>query len=279
MILAVHVVVISGMLLQGCKDTSTKDLVKQDPTVASPADTTPATGSTTAGAPVSTGTTVDMPTTVNPNISNAYAGTATSAAPAPTSTQPMTSAVPPAKPSDLAVPTASGEGKEYVIVKGDILAAIAHRNGVSLKALMDANPGVNAKKLRIGEKLQVPAGTASLAASSTSSAAPTASGDATPGEGSLYVVKSGDTLTKIAKNHGTSFKRIMAMNDLKSTSIRAGQKLKMPTSKASTAEPSATPAPVSTPAMAPASASAVPATSPMRVSSAGPATTSPVAAN
>jgi LysM repeat protein len=271
MILAVHVVVISGMLLQGCKDTSTKDLAKQDTTVAVPADTAPA----TAGTTVSTGAPVDMPTTVNPNISNAYVGTTASAGPAPTSTQPMAGVVPPAKPSDLAVPTASGEGKEYVIVKGDTLAVIAHRNGVSLKALTDANPGVNAKKLRIGEKVQIPAGTASLAASSTTGAAPSASGDATPSEGSLYVVKSGDTLTKIAKSHGTSFKRIMAMNDLKSTSIRAGQKLKMPTAKASSTEPTATPAPVSTPA----SASVVPTTSPMKVSSAVPVTTSPVAAN
>ena len=43
---------------------------------------------------------------------------------------------------------------------GDTLGAIAKKNGVSIKAIEDANPGIDAKKLQIGHKLQIPAGSA-----------------------------------------------------------------------------------------------------------------------
>jgi LysM repeat protein len=277
MILTVHVVVISGMLLQGCKDTS-KETAKTDTnSIVPPTDTTAMTTTTPNTTSAVTTPIVDVPPTVNPNISNAYVGATPTAAqlpvPAPTSTS-TTAMIPPAKATDLNPPAATGEGKDYVVAHGDTLAVIAHKNGISLKALEDANPNVNPKRLQVGQKLQIPAGTSSVAANTTSGATPTASGDATPSEGSSYVVKSGDTLSKIAKAHGTSFKKIMAMNDLKTTSIRVGQKLKMPAPKAA-AEPAPTVTPMSTPS-APAAASA-PSTPPaMRVT---PTTTSPVAAN
>jgi LysM repeat protein len=122
---------------------------------------------------------------------------------------------------------------DYVIAKGDTLAAIAKRNSVSLRALTEANPGLNAKKLKIGQKLQIPASTGAVAAASSSSApaaASPASAEAVS-DGSTYTVKSGDTLGKIARAHATSYKKIMALNDLKTTAIRVGQKLKMPTPK------------------------------------------------
>jgi peptidoglycan endopeptidase LytE len=92
--------------------------------------------------------------------------------------------------------------------------------------------------------------------------------EAAPADGTVYMVKPGDMLLKIAKAHSTTVKKIMALNDLKSTSIRAGQKLKLPAPKTTSAE--------SLPA--PATASAAPA-SPVRVSAAAPAIVSPVAAN
>lgn len=44
-----------------------------------------------------------------------------------------------------------------------------------------------------------------------------------------YTVKSGDTLSKIAKSYGTSYTSIMNTNSLKSTTIRVGQKLQIGT--------------------------------------------------
>jgi membrane-bound lytic murein transglycosylase D len=42
------------------------------------------------------------------------------------------------------------------------------------------------------------------------------------------VVKSGDSLARIAKSHGTTVKALKAANGLKSDNIVAGKKLKIP---------------------------------------------------
>ena len=49
--------------------------------------------------------------------------------------------------------SAAGPG-EYSVAKGDTLGGIAKKAGISLKALQDLNPGVDATKLRIGQKLK-----------------------------------------------------------------------------------------------------------------------------
>jgi LysM repeat protein len=224
MVVAVHVVLIGGMLLQGCKDnTSNKDTANTNSAAFNP-DTMPmATNPAVASNPAAPMT--EVPGTLNPNMSNVIPGVAATPTPA-LQPMPQPAVVEPPKAPEAAE-------KEYVIVQGDRLAAIAHRNGISLKALMDANPGVNAKKLKIGQKLQIPA---SLAVGTIAGA-----GAEATGESEVYTVKSGDMLLRIAKAHGTTVKKIMAMNDLKTTSIRAGQKLKLPAARA-TSEAAAAPA-------------------------------------
>ena len=49
--------------------------------------------------------------------------------------------------------TPAGPG-EYVVAKGDNLGSIAKKNGISLKAIQDLNPGVNPNRLQIGQKLK-----------------------------------------------------------------------------------------------------------------------------
>jgi LysM repeat protein len=149
----------------------------------------------------------------------------------------------PVVPPPVAVEPA---GAEYVVVKGDSLSKIAKNNHVSLKALMAANPGVVPTKLKVGQKLIIPAATSSAAAPSTSTAASTGAGE------DIYVVKSGDTLTKIARMHGTTIKAIESENNLTTTKIKVGQKLKIP-GKAEAAVPVSTPepAPTATPMVTP----------------------------
>ena len=43
---------------------------------------------------------------------------------------------------------------EYIVQKGDTLSGIARKNGLSLKALQDLNPGVS-PSLKIGQKIKV----------------------------------------------------------------------------------------------------------------------------
>jgi len=128
-------------------------------------------------------------------------------------------------------------GETYVVVKGDTLGHIATSHHVSLKALMAANPNIQPTRLKVGDKLTIPASTGG---------ATTSPMDVTAGSGEeIYTVKSGDSLTKIAKDHGTTIKAIQTANNLSTTSIKVGQKLKIPTkAEAPTTTVNAPPMPV-----------------------------------
>jgi len=136
-------------------------------------------------------------------------------------------------------PTVAVGGAEYLVAKGDSLAKIAKKNGVTLKALQAANPGVVPTKLKVGQKLVIPAGGKSSADAGAPAAA--VGGDTTT---SSYTVKSGDTLTKIAKAHGTTVKAIEAANGLSTTKIKVGQKLKIPSKGEAAAAAPVAPTPV-----------------------------------
>ncbi|GBL29906.1 hypothetical protein EMGBS10_10560 [Opitutia bacterium] len=50
--------------------------------------------------------------------------------------------------------TVTAGAGEYVVAKGDTLGGIARKVGISLKALQELNPTVNANKMQIGQKLK-----------------------------------------------------------------------------------------------------------------------------
>jgi len=154
---------------------------------------------------------------------------------ADTNTPPMTDTNPPVVTNIPTVMTPAPElaGTEYVVVKGDSFAKIAKKFGVSTKAVEDANPGIAPTKLKVGQKLSIPAATGGNAMSATANA--TTSTAMSSGE-ELYSVKSGDTLTKIARAHGVTVKALESENNLSTTQIKVGQKLKIP-AKAETAVP------------------------------------------
>jgi len=47
---------------------------------------------------------------------------------------------------------------EHTVVAGDTLARIAKQRHISVSAVLEANPQVNPAKLKIGQKIQIPAG-------------------------------------------------------------------------------------------------------------------------
>jgi hypothetical protein len=53
-----------------------------------------------------------------------------------------------------------------------------------------------------------------------------------PADATLYTVKPGDTLGKIARLHHTSSDKIKTLNDLTTTTLKIGQKLRIPGPKA-----------------------------------------------
>lgn len=120
-------------------------------------------------------------------------------------------------------PVATGTS-EHTISKGESFYTIGKKYGVGFKAIVDANPGVNPNRLKIGQKVVIPAPKTPASAASTLAPAPAA------GETTIksYKVKSGDNLNKIAKNNGVTVKQLRAANNLRTDQIKVGQTLKIP---------------------------------------------------
>jgi LysM repeat protein len=151
---------------------------------------------------------------------------------APTTSPALTNTTPAAGTESARNPTAAAT-RQYVVVKGDSLYKIAKANKVSQKALTEANPGIDVAKLKVGQVLQLPVATEASAAitASTPAAAGVVASTPAPHKSkthSRYVVKSGDSLSRIARTHGTTVKAIKAANGLTSDHIVAGQSLKLP---------------------------------------------------
>jgi LysM repeat protein len=172
-----------------------------------------------------------------------------------------------------AAPTmAEGAGQTYEVASGDSLSKIAARFGVSAREITELNKIKDANKIRVGQKLLLPSYASPQAPSAVKkpAAKPVAKPAAKPkpapvaGAGE-YIVKSGDSLSKIASRNGTTVKALREANNLKSDMIRINQKLVLPGGAAAVAAaPAAAPAPAPVaaveapaPSVAPASAPAV----------------------
>ncbi|MGO8927597.1 MAG: LysM peptidoglycan-binding domain-containing protein [Limisphaerales bacterium] len=218
-VLAIHGIGLMALLMQGCGQPKEPITSTENPISNTP--------------PAFVETTNPPVTTNNPPV--------VVTAPAPVET-----------PAPSAVPAGA---TEYAIVKGDSFSTIARKFHVSAKAIADANPGVESTKLQIGQKIHIPAAAAPTA--------PVASGtapleSASAGGEQTYTVKSGDNLTKIAGQFGTTIKALRTANGLKTDNIKVGQKLKIPAKTsapgavpAAPMEPAPTSPPVSTPTTTP----------------------------
>ncbi|MBO5941509.1 MAG: LysM peptidoglycan-binding domain-containing protein [Kiritimatiellae bacterium] len=135
---------------------------------------------------------------------------------------------------------------EYTIYRvkgGDMLSSICATYGLKQSKVLALNPGMDANKLFVGKKIKLPGKIALKDADTKSLAKPTAKKQAKPakkvssrasaysGATKEYVVKSGDSLGKIAYDNGITVKCLKELNGLKKNMIRIGQKLKVPAEK------------------------------------------------
>jgi nucleoid-associated protein YgaU len=133
------------------------------------------------------------------------------------------------------VPVNEKEATTYVVVAGDSLSKIAHKQYGSgnvqkqMDAILAANPGLTLKSvLKIGQKLTLPAAVPVDPARLPAELQAAATGDA------LYTVKAGDTLSTIAKRELGSSKRWKEIYELNRTrlpdpaKIVVGMKLTLP---------------------------------------------------
>ena len=206
-VLAVHVIVLGALLMQGCKREEEKQ----------PTETT--------GAPVIEPT--NAPPVLPPPI-----------------VPPIGAPLNPI-PDNAHIEAPVAGVTEYTIVKGDSFYSIAKKFHTTMKAIQDANPGLEPTKLQPAQKIKIPA---PAPTPTLQSPAAGASADA-----SVYEVKSGDTLSLIAQKNHTTVKALRAANNLTTDKIKVGQKLKIPVIAPAPVETVPAPAPA-----APAPAGTVP---------------------
>jgi len=209
-IVAVHVVFLGGLLFSGCRPE------KPAPEPAPGPDAIPVLppdGGGVASPPAETNTVTVVEAPAAPPLPDA---TTSEPKPPPVTrdTESVEDIVPliPEPSEGPEVPVAAGE-IEYVVAKGDNFTNIASRHGVTVQAIIKANPAVDSNRMQIGQVLIIPAPAAKPPAPSL------------PEGTVVYEVKPGDSLYAIAKEHKTTVKAIREVNDLTTSKIRQGQKL------------------------------------------------------
>jgi LysM repeat protein len=116
--------------------------------------------------------------------------------------------------------------REHSVTQGDTYTSLARDYQTSISAIAKANPNADPTRLRVGQKLLIPPMDSAPAVEAQSPALP-------PGL-AMYTVRSGDTLTSIAKAHQTTVSAIQELNQLTTARILVNQKLKVPVTNAAT---------------------------------------------
>jgi LysM repeat protein len=234
-ILAGHVVLLVGLLFAGCN--------KKDADVAGGDSTLPQTPPALPGDATSPWPgTPPAPSAQTPAVATT---------PQPIGAQqPIAATPPPPQPIPSELP-ANSALTEHTILKGETFASLGQKYKVGYKAIAEANPGVDPSRLNIGQKIKIPPARAMVVNARTPSGLSAGTGDG--GGEKTHTVKSGENLYTLARNYGVTAKAIQAANNLPTTRIVVGQKLKIPSKAPPPIEATSPPpgSPPSTPALPP----------------------------
>lgn len=118
-------------------------------------------------------------------------------------------------PTQVAVsdaPKRVAKSRTHRVRSGESLYTIGKRYGVSVDRLKAAN-GLRRNTIRVGQELVIPA---------------RSTGGAAASNGKVHRVRSGDTLSEIARRYGTTVSKLRSANGLTSNRLRIGQELKIP---------------------------------------------------
>ncbi len=121
-----------------------------------------------------------------------------------------------AKSSSSSTKSRSNGSYKYRVKSGDTLGGIAQKHGVGVASIKNAN-NIKGSTIRKGQLLTIPGSNGSYPSSSSSNGKP-----------SKYKVRRGDTIGGIAQKHGVRVASLKSANNIKGSSIRAGQTLVIP---------------------------------------------------
>lgn len=124
--------------------------------------------------------------------------------------------LPSAKTSNVTEHAVSGlsKAKVYIVEKGDSAFSIAKKLGCSLDQLKNLNPNINLSNLNIGDRLIVPNNTKFASNTQVSN---------------VYIVKSGDTASKIANEYNITLSELVKLNpQLNLSNINIGDRIIVP---------------------------------------------------
>ncbi len=114
----------------------------------------------------------------------------------------------------------------HVVRSGDSVSALSRAYGAPVQLIVDANPGLQPSRIRIGQVLVIP-----VIKDGAQPPPPVPMDDTTPFGGS-YVVQKGDSLWSLALRYGVRPETLAARNGLELTSVlREGMSLSVPITK------------------------------------------------
>jgi LysM repeat protein len=125
------------------------------------------------------------------------------------------------------------QSKSVTVQRGDTLSQLARTHNTTIAALKSANKLLS-DTIYVGQVLLVP-GTSGQGNSTVPAPAPNTDKETAPVKGTAsYTVKSGDTLSGIARTYKTTVAQLRTLNKLNSDLIRIGQQLLVPSDETPT---------------------------------------------
>ena len=171
---------------------------------------------------------------------------------------------------------ATAKAGSHTVKKGETLGEIASKFGVSVNDLLKANKGLDARKIKVGQELNLP-GSAKAEKTAEPAKTPAKAEKAAPAKEKestkTYTAHRRDTPASVARKHHISLKELARLNPDMGHKLHSGQKLTVPAGKTrSAAEESAPEAEPETAPQAPTRPAATPpaAAAPVTVPEAAP---------
>ncbi|MYL85100.1 DUF459 domain-containing protein [Desulfovibrio aerotolerans] len=138
-----------------------------------------------------------------------------------------------AKPTPSHTAATAPSAGVYAVAERDTLWSVAKRLGVSPETLAAANPGIDPRRLSIGQRLAVPAGVDAVQLAKAQER-PAATAAATAAR--THSVAEGDNFWSVARQYGVSVAALTEANPgVDPTRLRIGQGLAVPVGAAATA--------------------------------------------